>query len=219
MLAAIQATIQKHSPHPERVTILGACKSQPLERIRAAVANGLKVLGNNYVQEGEAVRGALPEFTGEWHFIGHIQSRKVRDLLDYDLIQSLDRISVASALNDRAAAANKKVNVLIEVNLGAEATKSGIAPTELAEFLRQLEPLQHLVVRGLMGMPPPLEDAEARRPHFKLLKSLFDREGRGKWTTLSMGTSEDYAVALQEGATLIRLGSILFGARTPKAPK
>ena len=219
MLAAIKAIIQKHSPHPDRVTILGACKAQPLEKIRHAVGEGLTILGNNYVQEGAAVREALPEFKGEWHFIGHIQSRKVRDLIVYDCVQSLDRLKLATALHDRALAQNKIVNVLIEINLGNEVTKSGIAPQELPEFLRQLRTLKQLKIRGLMGMPPPSETAELRRPHFKQLRALFDSEGRGAWTTLSMGTSEDYPVALEEGATLIRLGSVLFGARPPKENK
>ncbi len=209
----LQDEIRHRSPHPERVTILGACKAQPVDKVRARIADGLNVLGNNYVQEGHALREQLSDFKGEWHFIGHIQSRKARELVDYDCVQSLDRISVAQELNRRLEEKNRRIKVLVEVNVGGEDSKSGIPPENLEEFLFQLRLLHHLDVDGLMGMPPPLQPVENRRPHFKKLRALFDEFGKGAWRRLSMGTSEDYAVALEEGSTLIRLGTVLFGER------
>jgi len=213
----LQAEIRQLSPHPGLVEVLGACKGQPRERVVAAVAAGLKILGCNYAQEGEALREGLSEFAGEWHFIGHIQSRKAKELVVYDCVESLDRLSVAEELNRRLEGRTKKLSVLIEVNLAGEETKSGIRAEELPAFLAAMEKLPNLTVNGLMGMPPALHPVEGRRPYFKQLRQLFEKHGKGKWQRLSMGTSEDYSVALQEGATLIRLGTILFGERPPKS--
>ncbi len=215
-LSQLDTEIQEHSPYPDKVAVLGACKAQTAERVRELTSVGLKFLGNNYVQEGAALRLALPDFGGEWHFIGHIQSRKARELLAYDCIQSLDRLSVAEELNKRLAGSNKKLAVLVEINLGSEESKSGIDRATLPEMLKSLGQLENLVVNGLMGMPPPLQPVENRRPYFAQLRDLFTSHGKGQWRWLSMGTSDDYLIALQEGATLIRLGTALFGVRKPK---
>lgn len=190
--------------------IVGVTKGQPVERVREAVAAGITILGNNYAQEGEALRAAIgPDV--RWHFIGHIQSRKAKLLTAYDCIESLDRISVAEELNKRVEG---KISVLVEVNVGGEAQKSGISPSELPGFLESLRALEKIEVRGLMGMPPPLQPVEERRKFFRELKSLFTRHASGsRWDTLSMGTSDDFEIAVQEGATLVRLGTALFGPR------
>ncbi len=209
--------IRQHSPHPDRVQVLGACKAQPLERVEARIADGLNVLGVNYVQEGQALMKQLPQFKGEWHFIGAIQSRKAKELIGYKCVQSLDRLSVAEELNRRLRDENTAMSVLIEVNIGGENTKAGIAPEDLPDFLSRLSQLSYLKIEGLMGMPPPLQPVEERRPHFKKLRELFQQfGGNGRWRRLSMGTSEDYKIALEEGSTLIRLGTVLFGERPPK---
>lgn len=211
-LAQLQAEIKEHSPHPEKVAILGACKAQPVDRVKELAAAGLKFLGNNYVQEGAALREAMVGAQLQWHFIGHIQSRKARELLDYDCIQSLDRLSIAEDLNKRLAGRSKKLSVLVEINLGSEESKSGIVPGTLPQFLGAMKAFENLKVDGLMGMPPPLQPVENRRRYFAQLRELF-RPHLAEWKWLSMGTSEDYVVALQEGATLIRLGTSLFGKR------
>lgn len=193
-----------------KARIVGVTKGQAVQRVREAVAAGLEILGNNYVQEGEALREAIGAGV-EWHFIGHIQSRKARSLTGYDCVESLDRLSVAEELEKRLQA---KLSVLVEVNLGGEAQKSGIAPAELPAFLEGLRKFPKLEPRGLMAMPPPLEPVEARRPFFRELKALFSSNAGGdRWDTLSMGTSEDYRIAIEEGATLVRLGTALFGPR------
>jgi PLP dependent protein len=201
---------------PETV-VVGVTKGQPLERVKAAVEAGVGILGDNYVQEGARHREQLPDFKGEWHFIGHIQSRKARDLITYHCVESLDRMSVAEELNRRAGEAGKKIGVFAEVNVGEELSKSGIRPGELEPFLDSLKALPNLELRGLMALPPPLEPVEARRPHFKKMRQLFDRFAPShglRW--LSLGTSDDFVEAVEEGANLIRLGTVLFGPRLPK---
>ncbi len=215
-LEQVRTEIRRHSPHPEKVEILGACKAQSPDRVQASVDAGLTILGNNYAQEGVAIREKLPHFTGEWHFIGHVQSRKAKELINYDCLQSVSRLTVAQELNRRLEGSKKPLHVLVEINLGNEESKSGISAAELPAFLDAMSELKNLTIDGLMGMPPPLRPIEARRPYFKALKDLFDSHGAGKWRRLSMGTSGDYPVALEEGATLIRLGTLLFGERPAK---
>ncbi len=196
------------------VRVLGVTKGQPLERLLEGVACGLTLLGDNYVQEGQRLREQLPSYKGEWHFIGHIQSRKARDLVAYDCVESLDRISVAEELNKRAS---RVIPVFAEVNVGEEVSKSGVRPEELEKFLDALKGFPSLRLEGLMALPPPLEPIEARRPHFQKLRQLFDRFSGShglKW--LSLGTSDDYPLAVAEGANLLRLGTALFGPRAPR---
>jgi PLP dependent protein len=196
------------------VKVLGVTKGQPIDRVTQGVAAGIAALGDNYVQEGQKLKAQLPEFHGEWHFIGHIQSRKARDLVGYDCVESLDRMSVAEELDKRAGAAGRRVKVFAQVNVGEEETKSGVRPDELEGFLDSLKTLSNLEVEGLMALPPPLQPVDSRRPHFRRMRQLFDRFERThglKW--LSLGTSEDYREAVSEGSNLIRLGTVLFGER------
>jgi len=215
-LQVIQKNIQAHSPHPEKVRILGVSKFQPLERVLEVIELGVTLLGVNYVQEGQKLRESINRSDVEWHFIGHIQSRKAKDLLDYALVQSLDRMDIAEDLNRRAQNLNKTLDVLIEVNIGREKQKAGIMAEDVDRFLKQLAAFPALSVKGLMTMPPPLSQEE-RRPFFNEMKKLYDRLSQAySFEVLSMGTSEDYCPALEEGANLIRLGSCLFGARPLK---
>ncbi len=214
-LASIQEAIRKAGGKDVRVE--GVIKGQTVDKVIEGVKAGLTVLGCNYVQEGASLRAGLPDFKGDWHFIGHIQSRKARDLVSYDCVESLDRGSVAEELSHRAGNAGRKIRVFAEVNIGEEASKSGVLPTALEPFLDSLLALPHLKVDGLMALPPPLDPVGARRPHFKAMRQLFDRFEKShglRW--LSVGTSEDYREAVSEGANLVRLGTILFGARPPK---
>lgn len=212
-LKIIQRNIQQFSVSPEKVRILGVTKFQPLERIREALDCGISLFGVNYVQEGQKLRQELQSQNIEWHFIGHIQSRKAKLLLDYECIQSLDRLDIAEDLNQRLEAVGKKLKVLVEVNIGNEPQKSGVKPEALEEFVLNMQSFSSLIVEGLMSMPPPLP-GEARRPFFKQMKNIYDKlSAVYPFNTLSMGTSEDYQIALEEGANLIRLGTCLFGKR------
>jgi PLP dependent protein len=194
-----------------QVTILGVTKKQPLSRVQEAVGAGLIDLGNNYAQEGEELRSQIAGC--QWHFIGHIQSRKVKYLVSYDWVHSLDRIEIVADLHARLESAGRTINGLIEVNLGDESSKSGIAPEAVDEFAAAMGPYPNVRCRGIMVLPPPLQPVESRRPFFARAREIVAAHKTSGWDTLSMGTSEDFDVAVSEGATIVRLGTVLFGAR------
>jgi pyridoxal phosphate enzyme (YggS family) len=211
--AAIRAQLAQVAPG-RSVAVIAVAKFQPIERLREARAAGITRFGQNYAQEGESAMVELGRDGIEWHFIGHIQSRKVKYLVDYDCVQSLDRFELAQSLNEKLQASGKQIDILVELNIGGEAQKSGIDPTELGPFLERLRSLPAIRVKGLMVMPPPLQPVELRRPFFRRAKEWFDRyEAAYSFSTLSMGTSEDYLVAVEEGASMIRLGTVLMGER------
>lgn len=188
------------------VRIIGVTKFQPVERVQALVDAGLGALGVNYTQAGEDLRGALAGYKGQWHFIGQIQSRKASALGDYDLVHSVDRLKVAERLVEGSS-------ILLEVNLGEETSKGGVGEEGLEPLLEAVSRLD-LRVRGLMALPPPLFPVEKRRPYFERLRQLL--EVHSSYLTdkeLSMGTSDDFEEAVKEGATMVRLGTTLFGPR------
>jgi pyridoxal phosphate enzyme (YggS family) len=210
---AIQDKLSRKANHP--VTVVAVTKKQPLSKIQEAVALGLRHFGNNYAQEGEFLQNSLSVSDKVvWHFIGHIQSRKAKELFPYQWIQSLDREKVADLLEGEASKKGKHFETLIEVNIGGEEQKSGIDLADLDRWISQGHRWPHLRLRGLMAMPPPLDPPEARRPFFKRLRETFERyKNREGWDTLSMGTSDDYEIAVEEGANMVRLGTCLFGPR------
>jgi len=213
-LERVKKTIEDLTGDPAAVVIVGVTKSQPLPRVQEAVDAGLARLANNYAQEGEQLMRSLAGYKGRWDFIGHIQSKKVKYLSDYDCVQSLDRLEIASLLDKRLTSIGKRLSVLVEVNVGEEKQKSGIAPDELENFLKHLEGYSALKVVGLMAMPPFLNPVERRRPFFQAMRKLYDKfKGEYSFEFLSMGTSDDYRIAVQEGANMIRLGTLLFGKR------
>ncbi len=202
---------------PNPVTIVGVTKLQPVEKIEQALSAGLYSLANNYAQEGEKLMDHFAGKSIEWHFIGGIQSRKVKYLPAYHCVQSLDRKEIADSLSEKLKSQGKELRVLVEVNVGDEPQKSGVRIAELEQFLSYLSRLPGIRLRGLMGMPPPLEPVEARRPFFRLLRQFYDRyQSEFGFDCLSMGTSADYLIAVEEGSTMVRLGTTLFGARSPK---
>lgn len=212
-IAQIKQEILKHAPQPESVRILGVTKFQPVEKVVEALRNGIQVLGINYAQDGAALKQSIQDFSCEWHFIGHIQSRKTKFLTDYDCVQSLDRLDIAEKLNCLLLEQGKTVSVLVEVNIGREPQKSGVMPEEVRAFCKALKDYQQLKLAGLMTMPPFI-DIQERRPFFQqMLKMYQELQELYGFNTLSMGTSDDYSVALEEGSNLIRLGTRLFGQR------
>jgi pyridoxal phosphate enzyme (YggS family) len=200
------------------VVLLGASKSQPVARLRAAFDAGLTVFGENRVQEAQRKAAELPAAI-DWHLIGPLQSNKAAAAAAlFSTVHSLDRPKIAEALERAAAALGKRLDVFVEVNLGGEATKHGFAPAGLAAALRPLAGLAHLRVVGLMAIPPEEADAEAMRPWFRRLRELRDAlaaepEWRDRPLGLSMGMSGDFEVAVEEGATHVRVGTALFGPR------
>jgi pyridoxal phosphate enzyme (YggS family) len=201
VLGEIAEAARKAGRDPAEVELLAAVKYIPLEDLPTLREAGLTILGENRAQELEAKATAHPEF--RWHFIGQLQSRKVKQILPYaELIHS---VASDSALKQLAKHATPDTEVLVEVNVAGEEGKAGIAPDELPAFLERA-PVR---VGGLMTMPPFSEEPEDSRRHFAALKELADAHGL---TRLSMGTSQDFAVAVEEGATLVRVGTRLYGA-------
>lgn len=192
--------------------IVAAVKRQPIEFIREALDAGLTELGVNQVQQGEELTPLLSEKKILWHFIGHIQSRKAKLLGGYDLVQSVDRLEVARLMNDQMIQAARTQRVLIEVNVGDEAQKSGVSVGQLDAFRRELAGFKNLSVCGLMVMPPFIDPPFKRAPYFKTTRRLFEMEP--SFEILSMGTSTDYEVALAEGSNMVRLGTTIFGVRS-----
>lgn len=194
----------------EEVLLVGVSKSVDVERIRRALAAGLPALGENRIQEAGEKIAALGRPV-PWHMVGHLQSNKARDaVLLFDLIHSVDRLELARELHRRALAAGRVGEVLVQVNLSGEATKGGFAESELKGALEALAGLSALRVRGLMTIPPPVEHGEQARGWFRRLRELRDAAGLEH---LSMGMSDDFDVAVEEGATIVRVGTAIFGPR------
>jgi pyridoxal phosphate enzyme (YggS family) len=199
---------------PAGVTLIAVSKTQPPEAIREAYAAGQRHFGENYAQEWRGKAEALadlPDLT--WHFIGGLQTNKVRYLAGrVGWVHTVDRLELARELSRRCAAAQASVKVLLEVNLGGEAQKGGCPPAEAAALAEAVRALPALELVGLTCIPPPDQDP---RPHFQALRALRDRLGL---VELSMGMSADWPVAIEEGATFVRVGTAIFGARAARAP-
>ena len=204
---------------PMSVRLVAASKTVDAARIRAAIAAGVTILGENYLQETRQKLGQLGRADVEWHLIGPLQRNKVRYVFDlFDMMQSLDRLELAEEINRRAERLGRRPPVLLEVNVGGEASKSGWTPASLLNDVRRLAVLPHIQVRGLMTIPPPTPQPDAARPFFRQLRQLRDRlaqEGYDgmSFDELSMGMTADYEVAIEEGATLVRVGTAIFGPR------
>jgi PLP dependent protein len=195
------------------VLLIGVSKTVEEERIRAAVAAGIAALGENRVQEAKAKVAALGRPV-PWHLIGHLQTNKVKDALPlFDVIHSLDRLELAREVERRAATRGQVVDALLQVNVAAEASKGGVGPEAVGETLDAIGKLAHLRVRGLMTIPPEVERAEDSRRWFRQLRELAERHGLRE---LSMGMSGDFEVAIEEGATMVRVGTAIFGPRAPR---
>jgi PLP dependent protein len=218
--ARITAAARRGGRDPHTVTLVGAAKRQEPERLSEAWVAGLRVFGENHVQEAEAHRQLLPT-KAEFHLIGPLQSNKVRRAVGVcGTVHSVDREKIARLLDHEAGLQGRRLAVFFEVNLGHEDSKAGFPPEDLAAALAPLAELSHLDVRGLMAIPPPGPDAEASRPHFRRLAALAREiaarpEWRGRFAAeLSMGMSDDFEVAVEEGAHFVRIGTALFGSRT-----
>jgi PLP dependent protein len=208
----------KAGRNSQEIKLLAATKSQSTDAIRAAIAAGVQLVGENYVQEAEHKRQAIAEPV-EWHMIGHLQRNKVQLALNtFDLVQSLDSTALALALEKEGKKRGKTIRALIEVNLGDEQSKSGLAQDKVVELLKQVGDLAHLRVEGLMAVPPFRENPEEVRPFFIALKNLQMELQCLKipnvmLNELSMGMTHDYPIAVEEGATIVRVGTALFGPR------
>ncbi len=219
-VAAVRARIAAHAARAGRraedVTIVAVTKGHPLERAREAAAAGLLDLGENRVQEALAKQDAWPDAPVRWHMIGHLQRNKAKLAVGrFALIHSLDSTRLAVALEAAAAAAAVKQDVLVEVNVARESQKSGAAPEEAPGLVAHAAGLPHLVVRGLMTMAPYDAPVDLQHKVFGGLRELRDRLATSslELAVLSMGMSGDFEAAVEEGATMVRLGTVLFGER------
>lgn len=201
---------------PPGVTVVAAAKDRTPEEIREALEAGIRHVGENYVQEAAAKKPHLPEGI-TLHMIGRLQTNKAnKATLLFDWIQTVDSLELARKLSSAAARAGKKLPVLVQVNVGREPQKGGALPEAVPALAQAVQGLPGLQLRGLMALPPEPKAPEDSRPHFRALRRLFEalRAEGLPLDTLSMGTSADWEVALEEGATMIRLGTLLFGPRS-----
>ena len=204
--------------NPREIKILAAAKAQDIKSIEAAIMSGVPLIGENYVQEASLKRKSLPTSV-EWHMIGHLQRNKAKAAVEiFDVIESLDNAELAQELDKEGRKRNIQVRALIEINIGGEETKSGVAKTKVAELLRLMRQLSHLSIQGLMTVPPFRENSEETRPYFRELRQLRDELDSLQLPNvdlreLSMGMTHDYLIAVEEGATIVRIGTALFGPR------
>jgi PLP dependent protein len=204
---------------PTNVTVVGAAKSKSVPEIEEAIDAGLTAIGENYLQESREVIGAIGE-KASWHFIGHIQKNKVKHVVAlFDMIETVDSLELAALIDQLALKSGKIMPVLIEVNIALEEQKRGVMPEDVPGLIRGLAHLPNIHVKGLMTMGPFLEDPEGLRPYFRQTKALFE-EIRAlalpnvQMEHLSMGMSDSYLIAIEEDATMVRIGTKIFGPRS-----
>ncbi len=213
---------------PEEVVLLAVSKTHPADNVLAAYMAGARNFGENYVQEGtekiEAFDALMPDNQAVWHFIGPLQSNKTRPVAEYfDWVHAIDRLKIAQRLNEQRPTSRVPLNVCIQVNIDAQASKSGCIPAESVELALQITALTNLRLRGLMAIPAPLDaqaDETAQRAPFIALHALFEQikeqlpsDHATHFDTLSMGMSDDYPQAIAAGSTMVRIGTAIFGSR------
>ncbi len=206
---------------PDGVILVAAAKTRTPDEIRQAVAAGVRIIGENYVQEAEDAFAALGRIA-EWHFIGHLQRNKVKKAVPiFDMIETVDSADLGARIDRECAKLGKVMPVLVEINSGREPQKSGVLPEDAEQLVRALAELDHITVQGLMTMGPRFGDPELARPYFQETKRLFDELtalglDNVKMRYLSMGMSNTYRIAIEEGANMVRIGTKIFGERQEK---
>jgi hypothetical protein len=204
---------------PAEVALVAVSKTHPAEMVRQAWAAGVTTMGENYIQEARDKITALADCALSWHFIGHLQSNKAKIAVDlFDLIHGVDTLKLAREIDKQAAKTGKTQAILIQVNISGEATKSGATEAATLALVRDAACLEHVKIRGLMTMPPFFDQPERARPYFAALRRLRDRIRAEAiagvdMSELSMGMTGDFEVAIEEGATLVRIGTAIFGPR------
>ena len=215
----IEEAADKCGRDPSTVSLVAVSKTIPVNRVREAIEAGVTVFGENYVQEAREKFNRLATFPVSWHFIGHLQSNKAKYAVRlFDLIHSVDTLKLARELNKQAQKNAKIQNILIQVNISKESSKSGADAENVLDLIDKVRHLENLSVKGLMTMPPFFNDPEKARPYFSALRNLRDRikikaPSEIALDELSMGMTGDFEAAIEEGATLVRIGSAIFGER------
>jgi len=216
-MADAQARFQASQP----VTLCAVSKAQSADAMRAAYDAGQTVFGENYLQEALTKQAQLDDCAIAWHFIGPIQSNKTQLIArHFDWVHSVDRLKIAQRLSDARPTELPPLNICLQVNISEEASKSGASGQELLELALNIKQLPRLQLRGLMAIPAPCSDIEQQRDQFRQVRALFEHlNSHGlQLDTLSIGMSGDFAAAIAEGATLVRIGTAIFGARIPSLP-
>jgi len=216
----IDAAARAAGRDPASVSLLAVSKTWPADCVRAAAAAGQRAFGENYVQEGCAKAGELADLGLEWHFIGPLQSNKTRQVAAaFDWVHSVDRLKIAERLSAQRLSGKSPLNVCLQVNVSGEESKSGCSPAEAIALAHAIAALPHLRLRGLMCIPEPTADIAAQRRPFSELRHLFEQLQRDglPLDTLSMGMSHDIEAAITEGATMVRVGTAIFGERRQHA--
>jgi len=216
--ARIAQAARRVGRDPSEVTIVAVTKSHPLATVRKAAGEGLKDVGENKVQEALGKMAEWPDAPVRWHLIGHLQRNKAKQAVGrFALIHSLDSVRLADALEQAAAAQGITQDVLVQVNVAREPQKDGAAPEDVDELVEHVSAQPHLALKGFMTMAPLTDDEAVVRSTFRGLRELRDRltTHDARRTILSMGMSSDFEIAVEEGATMLRLGTVLFGERQP----
>lgn len=212
----IRLAAQRKNRPPEGVRLVAVSKTVEIDRIREAVEGGAIILGESRVQEARDKIQALGREGIQWHLIGHLQKNKVKYIYGlFDLVHSVDSLELAEEINHRGALMNRRMDILVQVNIGHDQAKFGTDPEKALDLVKKISRLKNLSVKGLMAIPPYYEDPEESRPHYTALRELRDwltTQGFGL-PELSMGMSHDFEAAVEEGATLVRVGSAIFGER------
>jgi pyridoxal phosphate enzyme (YggS family) len=217
-LQAIQASIlhaKQVAGRTDEIKLVAVSKAQPADKLREAYMAGQRAFGENYVQEAIAKQTYLQDCNIEWHFIGPIQSNKTQLIAQhFDWVHSVDRLKIASRLNDARPDTLTPLNICIQINSSEESSKSGADAASIAELAKQISQMPKLKLRGIMAIPAPTKDLAKQRAQFKIVADILNALKQDlDLDTLSIGMSDDYVAAIQEGATIVRIGSAIFGAR------
>ena len=203
---------------PEGVQLVAAAKTRTSVEIMEAINSGVKIIGENYIQEAEKAYNSVGK-AAKWHFIGHLQSNKVKIAARiFDMVETVDSVELAMEIDKRCGQTGKVMPVLIEINSGREKQKSGVLPEDAEQFLREIAQLKNVKIMGLMTMGPRFGDSEDSRPYFVATKQIFERIKKldipnVEMDYLSMGMTNSYKVAIEEGSNMVRLGTVIFGQR------
>lgn len=212
LTSRINEACHKAGRDPSEVSLVAVTKTLSTDTIRAGLSAGLTVFGENYIQEAQAKINEINS-SAVWHFIGHLQTNKAKYAVRlFNLIHSVDNIKLARELNKRAGSAGRGIPILVQINISGEESKSGVSKDQAEELIHEVLEFPHLETRGLMTVPPFFESPDLARPYFKALRELKEKIGP-PLIDLSMGMTGDFEVAIEEGATIIRVGTAIFGPR------
>ncbi len=215
----IEQACRKSGRDIAEIKLVAVTKSVAIKQVKEAVDAGVRLFGENYVQESQEKIKKIKLASVKWHFIGHLQKNKAKDVVGlFDMIHSVDKLGLAKELNKRT---EEPLKILMQINIGDETSKGGVSISDAPELAREIGKLKNIVLKGLMAIPPYQEDPEMTRPYFTTIRRVAERINREQipgvvLSELSMGMSHDFEIAIEEGATFIRVGTALFGERPPK---